>query len=97
MRKPYFGNGVGLAASNFEAAAGVSSAFGTFTFSNNWYSATMKTTAFAQIHRVGTTQIRLRFTKGDDGDSTADTISIYSGNYSVQANRPQLIVVIYVP
>jgi hypothetical protein len=39
---------------------------------------------------MGVTQFRLRFTKDDDNDKTADFISLYAGEDAT--NAPQLIV-----
>ena len=96
ITKPSYGS-VSLQASDFQATGGSASAFNSFTISSNWYSATLKSTASAQINLLGTTQVRLRFTKQDDGDSVADNLTFYSGNYGTQTGRPQLIVEFYVP
>ncbi|MFZ5856174.1 MAG: beta strand repeat-containing protein [Chloroflexota bacterium] len=96
MKKPSFGTAV-LAKTDFEAAAGKSSIFDLFKIASGWYSATMKSTGFTYVNRTGTTQFRLRFTKGDDGDSLADYLVFYSGNVAAVASRPQLIINYYVP
>ncbi len=91
IRKPYFGPGLGLAASDFQAS-GVN-LVGTFGANpvNNWYTATLKATAYPQINRTGTTQFRLRFGLDDDNDKIADLIKFYSGNAGY-VFRPILII-----
>ncbi len=96
MTKPSFGTAV-LAKTDFEATAGKPSIFNLFTIAGNWYSATMKSTGFTYVNRTGVTQFRLRFTKGDDGDSTADYLLFYSGNFANTTARPQLVIQYYVP
>lgn len=44
----------------------------------------------------GLTQIRLRFRLDDNNDTTANILSLFSGN-AVAANRPQLLVDYYMP
>ncbi len=96
MTKPSFGT-AGLAKTDFEASAGKPNTFNAFTIASNWYSAAMKSSGFTYVNRTGTTQFRLRFTKGDDGDGTADYLLFYSGNYGTASSRPQLIIQYYVP
>lgn len=95
MTKPSFGSAA-LTKTDFEAAAGKPSTFNVFTIVSKWYSATMKSTGLSYLNRTGTTQFRIRFTKGDDGDGNADFLAFYSGNAG-SASRPQLIVNYYVP
>ena len=96
VRKLYFGTNAALKAADFQATAQRSSIFNAFTIAGNWYSTTMKAGGFAYVNRTGTTQFRLRFTKGDDGDGTADYLKFFSGNAAL-TSRPQLIIQYYVP
>jgi len=97
IRKPYFGTALGLAASDFQALASISSVgtFGT-TPSAGWYSVTLSSTARPYINKTGTTQFRLRFQKDDNDDMGADYLKFYSGNAGT-ASRPVLIIQYYVP
>jgi hypothetical protein len=95
MTKPSF-NLVTLETKDFQTAAGKPATFNPFTIAGSWYSATMKTTGYTYVNRLGTTQFRLYYTKGDDADGTADYLLFYSGNAGT-AYRPQLIVTFYVP
>jgi len=95
MKKPYFGTAA-LAITDFQAAAGKSNIFNTFTKSGSWYSATLKGSGFTYVNRSGSTQFRVYFTKDDDNDNVADYLRFYSGNAGA-ANRPQLMIEYYVP
>ncbi|MEK6752726.1 MAG: pre-peptidase C-terminal domain-containing protein, partial [Chloroflexota bacterium] len=91
IRKPFFGTGLNLANSDFQAfGANLVGIFGA-TPINNWYTATLNATAYPQINRTGTTQFRLRFSLDDDNDAVADFIKFYSGNAG-EAFRPILII-----
>jgi hypothetical protein len=98
IRKPYFGTALGLAASDFQALASISSVgtFGT-TPSAGWYSVTLNSTARPYINKTGTTQFRLRFKLDDNDDLGADYVMFYSGNWSTVADRPLLVVQYYIP
>ncbi len=96
MHKPSFGTAA-LAKTDFEATAGRASVFNAFSFVSPWYSATMKSTGFTYVNRTGTTQFRIRFTKGDDADGAADNLQFYSGNHATVGVRPTLIITYYVP
>ena len=63
---------------------------------SGWYKAVLNSGAYAYINVKGRTQLRLRFTLGDNDDNSADILKLYSGN-AVLAKRPQLIVEYYVP
>ena len=98
VRKPYFGPALALAASDFQAVAGKSSA-GTFGVlpSAGWYTATLNSIAYPHINQLGTTQFRLRFQLDDDNDSAADYMKFFSGNYSTTTSRPLLVIQYYIP
>jgi hypothetical protein len=95
MTKPSFGTAA-LATTDFQAAALKPAIFNPFTISGSWYNALIKAAGLTYVNRTGTTQFRIRFTKGDDGDGLADYLLFYSGNASL-TTRPQLIVNYYIP
>ncbi len=64
---------------------------------NGWYSASLGAANFSTINRAGITQFRLRFAKGDNGNSVANYLKFFSGNVSVAASRPVLTLRYYVP
>ena len=49
------------------------------------------------INKLGTTQFRLRFYTGDNGNATADYMKFYSSNYAYATYRPMRVVEYYVP
>ena len=92
VKKPYFGAGVGLLAEDFQAAASMASAgrIGS-TPTGTWYAGLLKELALPYVNKTGPTQIRLRFSLGDNDDLSADQFILYSGEAGA-ANRPRLIV-----
>ena len=60
------------------------------------YQATLPSSCFQFINKAGITQFRLRFSLDDNDDLSADTISFFSGNYTVVSDRPELEVQ-YIP
>ena len=94
LAKPYFGAGVGLAVSDFQAAATVTAAGRLASApAGSLYSLPLSSAGRAGINRTGTTHFRLRFTTDDDNDSLADYVSFFSGNYlTAPAYRPKLVV-----
>jgi hypothetical protein len=62
---------------------------------NNWYA--KSSSNFEFINLGGVTQFRLRFAMDDNNDSDADYLKLYSGNATVEANRPQLVIEYYAP
>ncbi len=62
---------------------------------NNWYTRIFSAADFNKIHNMGLTQFRLRFSKDDNNDFSADLLKIYSGNTGT-SNRPRLIVEYYI-
>jgi hypothetical protein len=97
IRKPYFGSTSGLQIKDFQASA---SGWAVATIKNqdvnHWYKANVNAAGRALVNTQGTTQFRLRFSMGDDDDSTADQITFYTGN-ATAAQRPQLEIRYYVP
>jgi CSLREA domain-containing protein len=96
IRAGAFG-GTGLAKTDFQAVA---SAVNVATFSKTpakgWYSAIFKSTGNLMINKVGTTQLRLYFTKDDNDNRKADFVNFASGNAAV-STQPQLIITYSVP
>jgi hypothetical protein len=64
---------------------------------DNWFWASLDSSAFRTISLNGNTQFRLRFQIEDNDDLGDDYLKFYSGDYSSSANRPQLIVEYYLP
>lgn len=84
-----------LELSDFQTAA--SKIFGTFKIlpASGWYTINLPT-ALPYVNKLGLTQLRLRFSKPDNGDSIDNYLKIYSGNAG-SASRPKLIIQYYVP
>lgn len=51
---------------------------------------------FTYINKTGSTQMRLRFSKQDNGNKRANYVSFYSGNAGT-SSRPKLIITYYIP
>jgi hypothetical protein len=49
-------------------------------------------TGLTAVNKVGTTQVRIYFTLGDNDDFGNDYVGFYSASNSVATNRPRLIV-----
>jgi len=97
IRKNKFGTSPKLQLSDFQAAASHNLAgLMLKTTASAWYQTKLNSPALPYIKKNGTTQFRLRFTKGDNNDSGADYLKFYSGNAGTNS-RPKLIVEYYVP
>lgn len=89
-----------LQISDFQTAA--NQTFGPFMPSlvNNWYSINLNS-ASAQINKLssngGLTQIRLRFKIGDNNNTIANYLSLFSGNAVNNEDRPLLVIVYSLP
>jgi hypothetical protein len=99
IRKGGFGGSSTLASGDFQAAA---SAVSVGTIDNlpdsaNWHSTVIGNSAFPWLNLAGATQFRLFFIQDDNDDLGADYLKFYSGNTSVTADRPTLIVQYYLP
>jgi len=103
IRKGAFGSFVpfaigALQVSDFQAPASLAAAG---MIQNNlvggWYWATLDAKVFPFINLSGVTQFRLGFQTDDDDDLRDDFLSFFSGNYSVVAARPQLLIKYYIP
>ncbi|MDD2923419.1 MAG: hypothetical protein PHQ36_14130 [Anaerolineales bacterium] len=98
MRKPFFGTAVGLQSGDFQAAAGrTSAAVFSATPIGVWYRAALSPAGRSYINLTGYTQFRLRFTVDDNNNNVADFMTFFSGNHTVAAVRPTLIIQYYAP
>jgi hypothetical protein len=98
VRMGKFSDNVALQPSDFEAAA-CKNAVGSIpkTPVSGWYTKTWTSGIFTCINKTGLTQLRLRFNKDDNDDTSADYLKFYSGDAGTASQRPQLIVEYYVP
>jgi hypothetical protein len=100
IKKGYFGTRSWLQTSDFQSAAS-KSGLGPFkpALSSNWYSIDL-TAGKTYINKTSTssglTQIRLRFKLDDNNNTTANYLSLYSGNAS-SPYRPQLVIEYHMP
>jgi hypothetical protein len=98
IKKGYFGTSA-LQTTDFQTAA--SKTYGPFkpALSGGWYSINL-TGGKSYINKLsssaGLTQIRLRFKLDDNNNTTANYLSLYSGNAG-SSYRPQLVIEYYVP
>jgi hypothetical protein len=96
VKKGNFGTAA-LQAADFQT---LSSKDGVLSFTNKlvsgWYSKALAAANFTYINKAGTTQFRLRFTKDDNNNHTADYLKLYSGN-APAASQPVLVIQYYVP
>jgi CSLREA domain-containing protein len=98
IRKPFFGNILGLENRDFQAAGNNNIGNIPNTPVNGWYSKVWPTnTFFSFINLTGTTQFRLRFLTDDNNNHQADYMSFFSGNHPTAGVRPMLVVQYYVP
>lgn len=91
IKKSHFGSSTSLVVGDFQAKANGNGVGILSSASTGWRTVTLTATSFSFINRNGTTQLRLRFQKGDNDDMAADYLKIYSGN-APTASRPQLII-----
>lgn len=98
IRKPFFGNKIGLELVDFSAAPNIlnAAAFNKVPVSNI-YSSVFSSSVLRYINLTGTTQIRLRYNLDDNNDKGTDLIKIYSGNFTTVSYRPQMVVQYYIP
>jgi basic membrane lipoprotein Med (substrate-binding protein (PBP1-ABC) superfamily)/ABC-type branched-subunit amino acid transport system substrate-binding protein len=98
IKKGYFGT-TALQTADFQTAG--SKTYGAFkpALSSSWYSINL-TSGQSYINKLssssGLTQIRLRFKLDDNNNTTANYLSLYSGNAS-SSYRPQLIIEYHMP
>jgi hypothetical protein len=97
IRSGAFSNSTALQAADFSAAASpgaVRDPFSGLTFS--WYAAQVNNANLLLINKSGVTQFRIFFGKDDNDDMGSDSMKFFSGN-SIEANRPELVVMYSVP
>ncbi len=90
LATPYFGSGLTLVSADWQASATVASA-GTWMPDGSSYWTALNSTGMANISKLATTQIRLKFTSKDT-NQLSDYITLYSGNAATAANRPTMTV-----
>ena len=96
VRNGFFSTAGALQNADFQAPAS-HAAFGPYLPSlvSGWYNLDL-TAAKGYINKLGTngglTQIRLRFKLEDNHDAVANILSLYSGNATNTAARPQLVI-----
>ena len=89
-----FSDAVGLLKGDFEAPAdanAVIASMSTAGSNGTWSTGTMNNAGRNAVNKDGKTQLRIRFTNGNNPDGVADWISWYSGE-SAAGNQPQLVV-----
>ena len=100
IKKGYFGSSTALEMGDFQSLANIT--YGPFSpiLSSNYYSLDL-TNGKNYFNKLttnsGTTQLRLRFKLDDNNDAVANYLSLYSGNATLAADRPQLVITYYVP
>ena len=96
IKKGTFGT-LSLELGDFQAVASTQGAMqiNNHPLAGAWYSCSLGTEANTLISKIGTTQFRLRFSKDDNNNLSADYLQFYSGNAPV-ADRPALIIRYYV-
>jgi hypothetical protein len=57
-----------------------------------WSSGSINSTGRSYINKTGYTQFRIYFEIDDNNDGYTDYLGFYSGDYSVEEDRPQLEV-----
>jgi hypothetical protein len=100
IKNGFFGTASALQTGDFQAAA--SKSYGPFNTAlvGGWYSINLNG-AKGYVNKLsansGLTQIRLRFNLDDNNNAIANYLSLYSGNTTTAANRPQLVITYIVP
>jgi uncharacterized repeat protein (TIGR02543 family) len=99
MTQPYFSNSLMLQKTDFQAAARVTS-IGTFakaTTTNQWIAMQLVNSSLPAMNLLGHTQFRLYFTIKHNNDGISQQLNLLSGDNSIAADRPLLIITYYVP
>ncbi len=58
----------------------------------NGYYGFLNTAGRAEVSLTSFTHVRLRFTRDDDDDNSADYLELYGGEAATPANRPTLVI-----
>ncbi|HEU5081685.1 MAG TPA: hypothetical protein VFT72_20905 [Opitutaceae bacterium] len=90
-----FDGSTALGAGDFQATADATqvATLSDAVDNGDWATATFNTAGLAAINRAGTTQLRVYFATGDNGNSSNDYMGFYSGENATPENRPVLEVV----
>jgi serine protease len=98
IKKSSFGSSVGLEAADWQGSANLSNA-ATFsgTPANGWYSAKINSNGLPFINKSGVTQLRLRYTTGDNNDLGADYMGFYAGDTTTATYRPIFEIEYHLP
>jgi hypothetical protein len=90
----FFGDGAALVPSDFEAPATASAAgvLGNAPANGSLSVGDLGLAGRAAIDRAGTTQLRLAFDLGDDGDGIADRMRYVAGDVADPSLRPELLI-----
>ena len=100
VKTGFFGTTSALQTADFQAASSKTVGPTSPTPSANWYTINL-TNAKTFVNKLnsngGVTQVRLRFKLDDNGNAVANYLSLFSGNATNAADRPQLVITYYVP
>ena len=98
IRTGAFHSVAALEVQDFQAAPTLRQAarFGPLS-TDGWYRAALRAEALPLINTTGRTQVRLRFTVGDDDDEVADYLAFVCGDALAPARRPVLRVAYLLP
>ena len=98
MRTGAYNNANTLQAIDFQGASTLNAigAFSPVTPDLTWYQLMLKSSQLTNINKTGPTQFRLRFSRDDDNDFSADFVRFYPGE-AAGNNQPVLIVEYILP
>lgn len=98
IRTGAFNNSNALQAADFQGAASLTTigSFSRATPDLAWYQLVLKSSQLTKINKTGPTQFRLRFSRDDDDDYSADFIRFYPGEAAL-SNQPVLILEYILP
>jgi uncharacterized delta-60 repeat protein len=93
IRNSAFSNDIALQLDDFAAPASEGAVQDSVTANTfSWYTANLNTGNLGLINKAGATQFRLLFSLDDNDDMNADYMKFFSGNATVEADQPQLII-----
>lgn len=92
IKSPFFGMSAALRPSDFQDPATYQ-----LTYCLHYLDCIFRPNEFQFINLQGTTQIRFRFSVGDNDNMSADYRILYSGNVTNPNSKPSLIVEYYLP
>ncbi|MGE5250446.1 MAG: choice-of-anchor tandem repeat GloVer-containing protein, partial [Bacteroidota bacterium] len=97
LRRGGFSGNWALQLSDFSAAPTGTARERILLLTGAWYAAQMGPTNLLYINKFGVTQFRLRFSKDDNDDLSADYLRFFSGDASTPDYRPVLVIGYTVP